>query len=87
MKKETLVFPQSFTIRLIVENMLTERENKLNIEAILSSENIEGSDWSSKVSKEGKYLSYNVGVTVEDKNQMDRLYLKMKDLPHLKYAI
>ena len=87
MKKETLDFPQSFTIKLIVENILTDRENKKNIEDILLTENIEGSDWSSKVSKEGKYLSYNVAITVLDKEQMERLYTKIKDLPNIKYAI
>jgi putative lipoic acid-binding regulatory protein len=87
MKKETLDFPQSFTIKIIVENILTDRENRENIEKILLSEDITGSNWSTKLSKEGKYLSYNVGVIVNDKEQMDRLYGKMKDLPAIKYAI
>lgn len=87
MKKETLEFPQSFTIKLIVENVLTDRENKKNIETVLLSENIQGTDWSTKLSKEGKYLSYNVGIKIDDKDQMDRLYLKIKDIPHIKYAI
>lgn len=87
MNRETLDFPQGFTIKIIVENVLTDKENKKNIEAILLSENIKGSDWSRKLSKEGKYLSYNVGVTVSDKEQMGRLYGKIKNLPHIKYAI
>lgn len=87
MNKETLEFPQSFTIKLIVENILTDKENKKNIEAILMSENIKGTDWSYKLSKEGKYVSYNVGVSVADQNQMTRLYGKIKDLPYIKYAI
>jgi len=85
--RETLDFPQSFTIKIIVENVLTDKENKKNIEAVLMSENIKGTDWSSKLSKEGKYLSYNVGVTVAEKSQMDRLYGKIKDIPNIKYAI
>ena len=87
MEKENLEFPQSFTIKLIVENVLTDKENKKNIEALLLSENIVGSDWSYKLSKEAKYVSYNVKVTVADQNQMTRLYGKIKDLPHIKYAI
>jgi len=87
MENETLKFPQSFTIKLIVENVLTDKENKKNIEAVLLSENIKGNDWSCKLSKEAKYISYNVGVTVVDQNQMNRLYGKIKDLPHIKYAI
>lgn len=87
MEKETLEFPQSFTIKLIVENILTDRENKNNIEAILLSENIQGENWSYKLSKEGKYVSHNVAVTVVDQNQMARLYEKIKVLPHIKYAI
>lgn len=87
MEKETLDFPQSFTIKLIVENLLTDKENKENIQTVLTSENIEGSNWSYKLSKEGKYLSYSVGVTVDNKDQMDRLYGKIKEIPHLKYAI
>lgn len=87
MKKETLEFPQSFTIKLIVENVLTDKENKKNIEAILLSENIKGGDWSYKLSKEAKYVSYNVAVTLVDQKQMTRLYGKIKDLPHIKYAI
>jgi putative lipoic acid-binding regulatory protein len=87
MEKETLEFPQSFTIKLIVENVLTDKENKKNIEAVLLSENIQGDDWSYKLSKEAKYVSYNVGVTVADQQQMTRLYGKIKDLPYIKYAI
>jgi putative lipoic acid-binding regulatory protein len=87
MNGETLEFPQSFTIKVIVENVFTDKENRKNIEAVLLSENIKGSGWSSKLSKEGKYLSYSVGVTVSDKSQMDRLYGKIKDIPHIKYAI
>lgn len=87
MDKETLKFPQSFTMKLIVENVLTDKENKKNIEAILLSENIKGYDWSYKLSKEGKYVSYHVRITVVDQNQMTRLYGKIKDLPHIKYAI
>ncbi len=87
MKKEALEFPQSFTIKLIVDNILTDRENKKNIEAVLMSENIKGTDWSYKLSKEGKYVSYNVGISVIDKNQMERLYSKIKNIPHIKYAI
>ncbi len=87
MEKETLEFPQSFTIKLIVENVLTDKENKKNIEAILMSENIQGENWSYKLSKEGKYVSYSIAVTVVDQNQMSRLYDKIKDLPYIKYAI
>lgn len=87
MNKETLKFPQSFTMKLIVENVLTDKENKKNIEALLLSENIKGSNWSLKLSKEAKYVSYNVDVTVADQNQMTRLYEKIKDLPYIKYAI
>ena len=87
MNRESLDFPQSFTIKIIVENILTDRENRKNIEAVLMSENMKGSDWSTKLSKEGKFLSYNVGVTVVDKNQMGRLYGKIKDISHIKYAI
>ncbi|MBB6480461.1 YbeD family protein [Spirochaeta isovalerica] len=87
MNGETLEFPQNFTIKVIVENMLTDKENRKNIEAVLLSENIIGVGWSSKLSKEGKYLSYSVAVRVEDKSQMDRLYGKIKDIPNIKYAI
>ena len=87
MNRETLKYPQSFAIKIIVENVLTDKENKKNIEALLMSENIKGTDWSSKLSKEGKYLSYNVGVTVSDKSQMERLFSKIKDIPNIKYAI
>lgn len=87
MEKETLEFPQSFTIKLIVENVLTDKENKKNIEAVLLSENIKGYDWSYKLSKEAKYVSYNIGITVADKDQMERLYSKIKNIPHIKYAI
>jgi len=87
MNGETLEFPQSFTIKIILENILTDRENKKNIEAVLLSENITGTEWSSRLSKEGKYLSYSVDVIVGDKNQMGRLYGKIKDIPHIKYAI
>ncbi|MBN2658647.1 MAG: DUF493 domain-containing protein [Spirochaetales bacterium] len=87
MNGETLEFPLSFTIKVFVENVLTDKENKKNIEAVLLSENIKGSGWSSKLSKEGKYLSYSVEVDIEDKKQMDRLYGKLKDIPYIKYAI
>ena len=87
MDRETLQFPQSFTIKLIVENVLTDKENRKNIEAVFLSENINGTDWSTKLSREGKYISYNVAVSVDDKEQMDHLYGKIKDLPHIKYAI
>ncbi|MDA3811580.1 MAG: DUF493 domain-containing protein [Spirochaetaceae bacterium] len=87
MKKEILEYPQRFTIKIIVENVLTDKENRKNIEALLMSENIKGSDWSFKLSKEGKFLSYNVRITVNDKKQMDRVYNKIRDIPHIKYAI
>lgn len=87
MTNETLEFPQSFSIKLIVENILTDKENKDNINSVLLSENIEGSNWKYKLSKEGKYLSYSVEVTLLDKEQMDRLYEKIKQIPHLKYAL
>ena len=87
MKEKALQYPQSFTVKIIVENILTDKENKKNIEAMLLSENIKGTDWSYKLSKEAKYVSYNIGIIVTDQNQMDRLYGKMKNLPYIKYAI
>ncbi len=87
MKKEILDFPLEFTLKIIVENVLTDKENKNNIKTVLESENINGKDWSSKLSKEGKYLSYRVKVTISDKVQMDSLYAKIKSIPHIKYAI
>ncbi|MBI9100193.1 MAG: DUF493 domain-containing protein [Spirochaetaceae bacterium] len=87
MKEKALQYPQSFTVKIIVENILTDKENKKNIEAMLLSENIKGTDWSYKLSKEAKYVSYNIGIIVTDQKQMDRLYGKMKNLPYIKYAI
>lgn len=87
MNGETLEFPQSFTIKIIVENVLTDKENRKNIEAVLLSESINGTDWSSKLSKEGKFLSYGIAVQIQDKSQMNRLYGKIKNIPHIKYAI
>lgn len=87
MESETLQFPQSFTMKLIVENVLTDKENRKNIEAILLSENMNGADWSTRLSGEGKYISYHVAVSVADREQMDRLYGKIKNMPHIKYAI
>ncbi|MCP4179015.1 MAG: DUF493 domain-containing protein [bacterium] len=87
MKKEILDFPQEFTLKIIVENVLTDNENKSNIKTVLESENINGTDWSSKLSKEGKYLSYRVRVNISDKDQMDSLYAKIKSIPYIKYAI
>lgn len=81
-----LIFPVVFDLKVIMIKTVPQ-ENQDILKKILVGRSIPHDNWSTKPSKEGKYISFTVQVTIHNKEMMDILYADLKQEPLVKFAI
>lgn len=80
-------FPVSFTLKAIFDNSIAEEMHKKELKSLLLRLGIAYKSFSSKLSSNEKYISISVGVKVDDRVTFDKLYVELKNIPGIKYAL
>jgi putative lipoic acid-binding regulatory protein len=84
---EKVNYPVSFDLKMIIVSTIDPAESIANMETLLNRFNIPFSDWRTRPSSGGKYISYTVKVEIRSQQLLDDLYRDIKKLPGLKFAI
>lgn len=80
-------FPVSYTLKAILDNSIAEESHTKELKSILLKLGVAYKSFSSKLSSNGKYISISVGIKVDDRKIFDSLYIELKKIPGIKYAL
>jgi len=80
-------FPVTFSLKAVMEGTGSDEENKKKIVAVFSEFGIKYSYQNKKVSSKGTYTSFTYEVRLESKEEMEKLYARLKNVDGLKFAI
>lgn len=87
LKKEELNFPVSYVLKAIFDNMESKENHIRNLKFLFQKLGITYNEFSSKMSSNKKYISFSVGIKVDTREIFDKLYIELRKLPHIKYAL
>jgi len=59
-KDAKIEYPITFNLRVIMDNSISDTENRQNIENLLKNLKILHGNWENKISGKGKYISFTV---------------------------
>jgi len=86
-KNEKLKFPVDYKLKVIMDATINDDENKATLTGIFNRLGIENKNWSSRLSREGSYISFSVMVTLNNQTVFDNLYHELKNVPAIKWAV
>jgi putative lipoic acid-binding regulatory protein len=87
MEKAKLEFPLKFQLKAVIVATESDKENKMNLESVFNELEVEYSYINNKVSSKRSYVSYNYEVTLLSKTQLEKLYVELKNVRGLKFAL
>lgn len=85
--KKSIEFPVSYDIKIIMHGIKSDKENSAMLIEVFNNLDIKHGKITSKPSKTGKYVSYTVKVTIENKHIFNSLYKQLTEMPAVKMAI
>lgn len=86
-KKEEIKFPISYELKVIFDTKEELNIYQRNLELVLEDAKVKHSFVKSNPSSKGKFVSITMAITLNDKEQMDYLYQRLKLLPGIKLAV
>jgi len=85
--RESLHFPVNYDLKVIMVSHGNDEKNRSKVKAILERLSIPNSDWRSKKSSKGNYISISINVTINSRYVFDSLYADLRKLEGIKFAI
>lgn len=85
--KNRLIFPQIMDIKVIVDNQHPEQQSRAHLKTLLSQLEIPNTNWRSRKSTGGNYISYTVKITLNSETTMKKMYADLKTLPGIRMAL
>lgn len=83
----TLKFPVSYEMRVIMDTVENDETNINAIQNVLDELRIPHRDWNHRRSSEAKYTSYSVKVMIRNHDTLKELYAGLNKIPGVKHAI
>ncbi len=80
-------FPVTYDLKVVFDTTVSDDEIRKNLSDAFGRLNVTNSYKGNKKSSKGTYMSYNFEVTLKNKEQLDKLYSDLKDLPGIKFAL
>jgi putative lipoic acid-binding regulatory protein len=80
-------YPVSFEMKSVMDFNDNDARNKANLEKVFMDQQVVFRFVSQKVSSKGSYMSYTYHVTIVSKGQMEKMYLALKSVEGLKFAL
>ena len=84
---EALSFPLTFILKIIMEAEAVPGGNREKIDAVFRDLGLSAEDRGRKESGAGRFTSYSVSVTVEDRPQFLLLHEKIAAVPGVRYVL
>jgi putative lipoic acid-binding regulatory protein len=82
-----LIFPQVIDVKAIFVNQSSEQQSQAHLKALLSRLEIPNTNWRSRESAAGNYISFTIQVILKSEDLMKKLYSELKSLPGIKLAL
>jgi putative lipoic acid-binding regulatory protein len=80
-------YPVCYNLKVVLDTNETTEIQQRNIELVLEDVEVEYEFVSTKQSSKGSFVSYTINVTLQNKEQMEKLYTRLKLLPGIKFAV
>jgi len=80
-------YPVSFEMKSVMDFNDNDARNKASLEKVFMDQQVVFRFVSQKVSSKGSYMSYTYHVTIVSKGQMEKMYLALKSVEGLKFAL
>lgn len=87
MNNQELSFPVTFRLKVILTTLLKDAENKEQLINIFNTLNIGYLYYGKNRSRKGSYVSFTYEITLNDRQTMNRLYVLLKEIENLKFAL
>lgn len=84
---ESVNYPVSFDLKVIIETSIHADESQKNLETLLKKLKVPFSDWRRRPSSGGKYISFTVSVDIDSPELLEKVYAALKEVPGVKFAI
>ncbi len=86
-KNARVEFPVTYELKAVIDASASDINNMKKISNIFKKLNISNSYVGNKKSSKGTYVSYNYEVTLQNRTQLEQLYVDLKEIPGLKFAL
>lgn len=80
-------FPLTIDIKVIIEKLHPEEFSAAYLRTIFSQLKIPNTNWRSKLSSEGRYISYTIEIILSSDELMKKLYSELGTIPGIKLAL
>ncbi len=87
LNNEELQFPVTFGLKAVMLSTLSDTENKRRLAGVFDKLEIDHLYLRKNRSSKGTYVSFTYEVTLNDRQTMNRLYLSLKEIENLKFAL
>ena len=85
--RQTVNYPVTFDLKAIIDASSKPEDSIQALETALKKHQVPFSNWRQKPSSAGKYISYTVSVEIRSQAILEALYLDLKKVPGLKFAL
>jgi len=82
-----LTFPLSFAMKIIMQAESREGENRSRLVSVFEGLEVRHTNWSEKASGAGRYVSYSVLVTAENRENFLLVHEKIAKVPGVRYVL
>ncbi len=87
MNNQELLFPVTYRLKAVMTAALSDTENKQQLINVFNRLGISYLFQSKNKSSKGTYVSFTYEVTLNDRQTMNRLYILLKEIENLKFAL
>ena len=84
---ESVNYPVSFDLKVIIETSIHADESQKNLETLLNKLKVPFSDWRRRLSSGEKYISFTVNVDIDSAELLKKVYTALNEIPGVKFAI
>ena len=85
--RQSVNYPVKFDLKAIILASIKSDDSIAAMEELFKKFEVPFSNWRTKSSSGGKYLSYTVSVDIATHEILEKLYTELKTVPGLKFAL
>jgi putative lipoic acid-binding regulatory protein len=87
MQGETLQFPVTYRLKAVMTTGQSDAENRKQLSHVFETLKIGYLYHGTNRSRKGSYVSFTYEITLNSKETMDQLYVLLKEIENLKFAL
>lgn len=87
LQEQKIDFPVTFKLKAVMVGSESDEDNKQKLTNVFTSNIVDYKFLDKKVSSKGSYASFSFEVTLNSREQMNKLYEDLKKIKELKFAV